>query len=141
MYQLKSDDSVELSDQLRTNIVTYNKQHFNAQRIPLGFKFVDKKQVLVAGICGQVFGNWLLINWLWCDDSVKGRGLASRLLNELESKATALGAKMAQLDTLDFQAKPFYEKNGYQVKYQMANYPLDGCRYFMEKSLSLKFGR
>ncbi|MEL7308399.1 MAG: GNAT family N-acetyltransferase, partial [Pseudomonadota bacterium] len=62
-------------------------------------------------------------------------GLATRLLAELESKAKALGANTAQLDTLDFQAKPFYENNGYLVKYEMRNYPLDGCRYFMEKSL------
>jgi hypothetical protein len=46
-----------------------------------------------------------------------------------------MGAVQAQLDTLDFQAKPFYEKRGYQVKYQLNNYPLSGTRYFMEKPL------
>ncbi|RZF86042.1 N-acetyltransferase [Pseudoalteromonas sp. S4488] len=135
MYQLKSDDSADLNNQLREHIVAFNAAHFNAERIPLGFKFVNEQNSVVAGIHGQVFGNWLLINWLWCDDKTRGKGLATRLLAELESKAKAFGASTAQLDTLDFQAKPFYEKNGYQVKYEMSNYPLDGCRYFMEKSL------
>ncbi len=135
MYQLKSDDSVELNDELRAHVVAFNKQHFNAERVPLGFKYVNKNCDTVAGIHGYVFGNWLLISWLWCDDFTRGKGLATRLLHELETKAIAFGATVAQLDTLDFQAKPFYEKNGYQVVYQMANYPLNGCRYFMEKKL------
>ncbi|MBD56826.1 N-acetyltransferase [uncultured Pseudoalteromonas sp.] len=135
MYQLKSDDSADLNNQLREHVVAYNAAHFNAKRIPVGFKFVNKHNTVVAGIHGQVFGNWLLISWLWCDDKTRGKGLATRLLTELEIKAKALGANTSQLDTLDFQAKPFYEKNGYQVKYEMSNYPLDGCRYFMEKSL------
>ncbi|KKK64405.1 hypothetical protein LCGC14_2984560, partial [marine sediment metagenome] len=33
-------------------------------------------------------------------------------------------------------AKPFYERRGYEVKYQLDNYPCSGTRYFMEKSLS-----
>ena len=65
MYQLKSDDSADLNNQLREHIVAFNAAHFNAERIPLGFKFVNKQNSVVAGIHGQVFGNWLLISWLW----------------------------------------------------------------------------
>lgn len=134
MYTLVKDDSIELSAQLRSEIVAFNSTHFNAERIPLGFKIIEKTD-LVAGISGHVFGNWLLISWLWCDEGVRGCGFAKQLLNELELAAVEHGAIVAQLDTLDFQAKPFYEKNGYRVTYQMNNYPLDGTRYFMEKVL------
>ena len=116
-------------------MVEFNAQHFDAQRVPLGYKFTDEQGELVAGISGCVFGNWLMISWLWCSDSARGQGLADKLLTALEQAAIELEATTAQLDTLDFQAKPFYEKRGYSVKYQLNNYPRSGTRYFMEKPL------
>ena len=135
MYQLKSDNSDALNSTLRNKIVDFNAKHFDAQRVPLGYKFVDNNNELMACISGCVFGNWLIINWLWCSEIARNEGLAGQLLTELEQAAILLGAKKAQLDTLDFQAKPFYEKRGYSVKYQLDNYPLCGTRYFMEKPL------
>ena len=135
MYQLKVDNTDALNSALREQMVEFNAQHFDAQRVPLGYKFVDEKGNLIAGVSGYVFGNWLMINWLWCSDSARGKGLADKLLTSLEQAAIELGATTAQLDTLDFQAKPFYEKRGYSVKYQLNNYPRSGTRYFMEKSL------
>ena len=135
MYQLQADHSDVLSSILRGKIVEFNAQHFDAQRVPLGYKFTDEQGELVAGISGCVFGNWLMISWLWCSDSAQGKGLAGKLLTALEQAAIELGATTAQLDTLDFQAKPFYEKRGYSVKYQLNNYPRSGTRYFMEKPL------
>ena len=135
MYQLQADHSDVLRSILRGKIVEFNAQHFDAQRVPLGYKFTDEQGELVAGISGCVFGNWLMISWLWCSDSARGKGLADKLLTALEQAAIELGATTAQLDTLDFQAKPFYEKRGYSVKYQLNNYPRSGTRYFMEKPL------
>ncbi|MDQ9092223.1 GNAT family N-acetyltransferase [Pseudoalteromonas haloplanktis] len=135
MYSLQRDDSPCLQEELRSAMQAFNQAHFDTQRIPLGFKFVDENQQLVAGITAQVFGNWLMISWLWCAETARGHGLATQLLHTIEEHGQQLGAKWAQLDTLDFQAKPFYEKNGYVVKYQLNNYPLSGTRYFMEKEL------
>ena len=135
MYQLQADHSDALSSILRSKIVEFNAEHFDAQRLPLGYKFTDEQGELVAGTSGCVFGNWLMISWLWCSDSARGKGLADKLLTALEQAAIELGATTAQLDTLDFQAKPFYEKRGYSVKYQLNNYPRSGTRYFMEKLL------
>ncbi|WP_076925563.1 GNAT family N-acetyltransferase [Pseudoalteromonas sp. EB27] len=135
MYQLKVDNTDELNSALRAQMVEFNAQHFDAQRVPLGYKFTDERGELVAGISGCVFGNWLMVSWLWCSDSARGKRLAGKLLTALEQAAIELGATTAQLDTLDFQAKPFYEKRGYSVKYQLNNYPRSGTRYFMEKPL------
>ncbi|WP_338365208.1 GNAT family N-acetyltransferase [uncultured Pseudoalteromonas sp.] len=135
MYQLKADNTDALNSALRTKIVEFNAQHFDAPKVPLGYKFVDEKGGLIAGVSGYVFGNWLMINWLWCSAEARGKGLAGKLLTALELAAIKRGAATAQLDTLDFQAKPFYEKRGYVVKYQLNNYPRSGTRYFMEKTL------
>jgi len=135
MYLLQAENTEQLNQALRVNMLEFNAQHFDAERQALGFKYLDKQHELVAGISGHIFGNWLLISWLWCAESARGKGLANSLLTSLENAAIEMGAVQAQLDTLDFQAKPFYEKRGYQVKYQLNNYPLSGTRYFMEKPL------
>lgn len=135
MYQLYANNDDCLNQALRQKIVAFNSAHFDAERMPLGYQFLDAQEELVAGISGCIFGNWLQINWLWCSELVRGNGLATKLLVALEEAAVELGATRAQLDTLDFQAKPFYEKHGYQVKYQLNNYPRMGTRYFMEKPL------
>lgn len=44
--------------------------------------------------------------------------------------------RFALLDTLNFQARPFYEKFGYQVQWTQENYPNEGCKFFMVKQLS-----
>lgn len=135
MYLLQAENTEQLNQALRVNMLEFNTPHFDAERQAIGFKYLDKQHELVAGISGHVFGNWLLISWLWCAESARGNGLADSLLTSLENAAIEMGAVKAQLDTLDFQAKPFYEKRGYQVKYQLNNYPLSGTRYFMEKPL------
>lgn len=69
------------------------------------------------------------------DESIRGQGIGSDLLTEAEQIAKARGCSFVILDTLDFQARPFYERHGYQVQWTQANYPLTGCKYFMTKSL------
>ena len=50
-----------------------------------------------------------------------------------ETEAKRLGAREVWLYTMSFQAKPFYEKLGYQ---QFAELKwLDGARHFMRKDL------
>jgi hypothetical protein len=40
------------------------------------------------------------------------------------------------LDTLEFQAKPFYQHHGYQVQWVQQDYPFaGGAKYFMTKTL------
>ncbi|TMS88866.1 N-acetyltransferase, partial [Pseudoalteromonas sp. S201] len=86
----QADNSDALNSTLRSEMVEFNAQHFDAQRVPLGYKFVDDSNELVAGISGCVFGNWLIINWLWCSERVRNKGLAGQLLAELEQAAILL---------------------------------------------------
>lgn len=42
---------------------------------------------------------------------------------------------MCLLDTLNFQAMPFYQKYGYETQWVQQGYPKTGCKYFMAKKL------
>ena len=89
----------------------------------------------VGGIIADLWGNWLLIKFLWVDDSMRGKQVGSELLQLVEKYAQSQGCTSSLVDTLSFQAKPFYEKHGYQCQMVLENYPLDSSLAFLTKSL------
>ncbi|MFQ3210090.1 MAG: ribosomal protein S18 acetylase RimI-like enzyme, partial [Colwellia sp.] len=83
----------------------------------------------------RTFGDWLLINTLWVSNELRGQDIGSNILKEIEFAAKQRGCVKCLLDTLNFQAMPFYEKHGYQTQWIQKNYPRTGCKYFMLKEL------
>ena len=130
------DSSQEFADSIKQKIAEFNGQHWDAsQRQALGLKYLSDSGQLLAGLSGRTFGKWLLIDNFWIDDSLRGQGIGRTMLAEAEAIARQRGCSLSLLDTLDFQARPFYEKQGYVVQWTQAQYPIEGCKYFMVKQL------
>jgi hypothetical protein len=53
----------------------------------------------------------------------------------LEDEAIRRGCKHAHVDTLSFEARPFYEKLGYELFATLEDYPEGYCKYFLKKRL------
>ena len=99
-------------------------------------KIVDKKGNTIAGCLAIMYcWNVLAIDIIWVDEKYRGQGLGSVLLGEIEREATEKGCHLVHLDTFDFQAKTFYEKNGYTVFGILEDCPKGHARYFMKKAL------
>lgn len=131
-----ADKSTEFADTVKQKIIEFNQAHWQTlKRQNLGLKLQDDDGNLLAGLSGKTFGNWLLIDYLWVDEALRQQHIGSRLLLEAESKAKQRGCQFALLDTLDFQAKPFYERHGYQVQWVQQAYPEIGSKFFMVKVL------
>jgi ribosomal protein S18 acetylase RimI-like enzyme len=105
------------------------------ERRPLVIRVTDLHGEIVGGVAARTFGEWLLIDNLWVSAKLRGQNWGSKILRQLEATALERGCKYSLLDTLNFQARPFYEKYGYKVEWQQKNYPRDGCKYFMTKQL------
>jgi GNAT superfamily N-acetyltransferase len=90
---------------------------------------------LAGGLIFSVFGEWLEVEFLWVDGGVRGRGVGRNLLERAETFAKDCGCKTAVVYTMSFQAKPFYEKNGYVLMHTQNNYPVTSSRYYLEKKL------
>lgn len=88
-----------------------------------------------GGLYAELWGDWLLVKYLWVEPAAKGKGLGRQLLTQAEEFAKQAGCHSVFLDTYDFQAKPFYEKQGYQVEMALTPYPVNGTRYYLTKSL------
>lgn len=91
---------------------------------------------LVGGASGYTHWSWLFVSHLWVADHLRGDGLGSRLMHEIEAAALRRGARMAHLDTYDFQARSFYEGLGYEQFAELQDYPPGHSRHFLRKQLA-----
>lgn len=91
---------------------------------------------IVGGLLGESFWGWLHIDILWVDERLRGEGYGARLIAAAEAEALRRGCKHCLLDTFSFQARPFYEKLGYQVFGVLDDYPGEHERIFLRKTLS-----
>jgi GNAT superfamily N-acetyltransferase len=74
---------------------------------------------------------------VWIDERFRGQGYGERMLAAAEDEARRRGCAHAHLDTLSFQARPFYEKLGYRVYGVLDDFPAgtEYKRYYMVKDL------
>lgn len=105
-----------------------------SENIPLGI-FVEEDGKKLAGLTGEIFGNWLSIKYLFVDESLRGQGIGRSLIECAESEAKMRGAKYAFVDTFDFQAPGFYKKLGYREVFALTQYPYTGSRTYYTKEL------
>jgi ribosomal protein S18 acetylase RimI-like enzyme len=91
---------------------------------------------IVGGLLGAVFWGGLKIDVLWVDVSTRGQDVGSRLLAQAEVEARARGAALMMLETTSFQARGFYEKNGFSVYGQIDDFPKDHTWYHMIKRIA-----
>jgi ribosomal protein S18 acetylase RimI-like enzyme len=66
---------------------------------------------------------------------VRLRGYGERLLRAAEEEARMQGCRGVCLSTFSFQARPFYERFGYEVFGELADYPAGHAYYFLKKTL------
>jgi GNAT superfamily N-acetyltransferase len=126
----------DLIEYLDKKIADFNWANWEvSERTPLAVQIKNAQGEVVAGAAGRTFGDWLLLNTLWVSDELRGQNIGSQILKEIEQAAKKRGCTQCLLDTLNFQAMPFYEKHGYQTQWVQQGYPKTGCKYYMLKAL------
>ena len=126
----------ELIDYLNKQISDFNWANWEvSERIPLAVQIKSDEGEVIAGAAARSFGNWLLLDTLWVSDELRGQNIGSKILKEVEALGKKRGCIKCLLDTLNFQAMPFYEKHGYKTEWIQQDYPKTGCKYFMVKEL------
>jgi ribosomal protein S18 acetylase RimI-like enzyme len=104
--------------------------------LPVNFLLRGACGDVLGGLLGQIWGGWLHVTHLWVAEAARGSGHGTRLMRSAEAYARARGAVGATLDTFSFQARPFYERLGYEVFGILEGYPPGAAKYFLRKSLA-----
>ncbi|TIQ07414.1 GNAT family N-acetyltransferase [Mesorhizobium sp.] len=96
----------------------------------------DDAGAIVAGISGYTAWGWLYVQWLWVDETWRGRHIAASMLDAAEREALARGCQAAWIDTFNQTAAKVYQRQGYQPFGTLADFPVGRSRIFLQKKLS-----
>lgn len=117
----------EDSAYIRKKVIEYNLSNIPEEvRHPvqnISFVIRNEDNQLVGGITGTIFWYGMHIDFLWVDESLRGRGYGKELLKKIEENAMENRCKVIQLDTFSFQAPKFYQKFGYEVVGTIDEFP------------------
>ena len=124
------------SQVIRDLIRSYNRSKREAaESEPLNLYIEDDSGELMAGLVAETFGNWLEIEYLFVKEDLRGQGIGSKLLQQAESEAKKRNCRSVFVNTYQFQAPAFYQKNGYKEVFTLRDYPYDGQRHYYQKDL------
>lgn len=113
----------------------YNAAHSGMADLP-GFAIVLRDpgtRVATGGLYATDGYGWAFIRYLAVPEQYRGQGLGRRLMTEAEKIARDRGYIGLWLDTFEFQARPFYEKLGFEVFGELEGGQGAIARYFLKK--------
>jgi GNAT superfamily N-acetyltransferase len=108
-------------------------QGYPADMLPVAVLLKDAGGQIVGGLWGKTVYDWMFVEFLVVPNAFRGHDFGSRLMREAEAVAIARGCVGAWLTTFNFQARPFYERLGYEVFGELERSPRDSVRIFMRK--------
>jgi ribosomal protein S18 acetylase RimI-like enzyme len=102
-----------------------------------GCVIYGKKNNIIAGSTAVFYYGCFYIENLWVVETHRNMGLGSKVINYWEHIAANNKANMITVTTMDWEAKPFYEQNGFYVEFAREGYYKDSTRYFLRKDLKI----
>lgn len=87
---------------------------------------------LVANL--QPGWKWMTVQRLWIEESHRRAGIGRQLLEAAEEEAQTQGCLHVAVDTTEFQARGFYEKQGYRVYAVQEDYPYGHRKFMLRKT-------
>ena len=100
-----------------------------------------KRDAIFGGAYGHIWGGWLDLSLLWVAGaaellrSLRKKGYGRNLLEAAEDEAKAQGCRGVFLSTSSFQARPFYERFGYEVIADVPDYPFGHTYHVLKENL------
>jgi GNAT superfamily N-acetyltransferase len=91
---------------------------YNRSKGPIDFAKVqaiarDATGAICGGAVGYIAWGELYVDILWVDESARGQGIGTRLLETVEQEAWRRNCHRVHLGTMSHQAPEFYPKVGY----------------------------
>ncbi len=146
MIQIKNDNNVELKKVIHTKLRKNNRNKCKwlkdntsenvdetSTKTSNFLAFDDNK--LIGGAIGFIEYNWYFLDLLYVNEEYRGKDIGTNLLKQIEDFARTEKLMGVRMETWDFQARGFYEKNGYKVFGEIKDCPPNTICYFLKKEL------
>lgn len=105
----------EIADIIEQGVSTYNQPYFGEIKEDKKFAiYIRHSNNIIGGISGNIFNKYIRVGFAWIDENYRNKKLGTKLFKELEKFAKSKNCTFIQLATFDFQARPFYEKIGFE---------------------------
>jgi GNAT superfamily N-acetyltransferase len=121
---------------IHAGLSAFNQQFVSGEGAgPVTIFLRDEQGELAGGLLGFAWWGWLHIEILWLAEAARRQDFGSRMLALAEHEAAQRGCHHAFVDTMSWQALPFYQKRGYSVWGQLDDFPAGQTRYFLKKAI------
>lgn len=125
---------------LKAGITEYNKTTIpdiepNEAEVRFSVFAKNDNQEVIGGIRAICFWNTLHIELLWLSEECRGKGIGNSLIKTAEKFALEKKCEKAFVETTSWQAKPFYEKNGYHLIATLNDRPKGHATHYLSKDL------
>ncbi len=103
---------------------------------PFSIFIKDQNGNIRGGVSGTLFYGSLYVDSLWIESKLRNQGWGTKLMEEAEKLGREQGARFVTVNTMDWEALPFYEKLGYKIEFIREGYDKDSKMYMLRKSLN-----
>lgn len=95
----------------------------------------DTNKKVHGGIVVTVLWNGMEINSLWVEESLRGQGFGSKLVELAEKEGKLRGCTISYTNTFTWQSPEFYKKLGYKEFGKIDNFPPGSTLSYFFKNL------
>lgn len=100
---------------------------------PAYFFLRDHENHIRGALLSYVWAKWLHVETFWLEEDIRRQGWGTKMLEEAHAIGREKGAEAAWLDTFSWQARPFYERFGYEAIFEIPDMPPGHSRIYMVK--------
>lgn len=102
---------------------------------PFGIFIKDAQGVVLGGVNGFSCYGCLYVDMLWLKGALRKNGLGKKLMMEAEKVGRERRCTFSTVDTMDWEALPFYEKMGYHIEFVRKGFEKESQMYMLRKEL------
>lgn len=100
-----------------------------------GIFIKDDEGVVLGGVQGISLYGCLYVDMLWLKEELRQQGFGKKLMLEAEKIGMDRQCSFVAVNTMDWEALPFYQKLGYAIEFIREGFAKDSKMYMLRKKL------
>jgi ribosomal protein S18 acetylase RimI-like enzyme len=132
----------KLADEYRDKVIegldqdAFQKRQIGKDNGAFSFAIVEDDGELIGAVKGNNYYGCGHIDILWIKEQHRNKGYGSMLIEKCEEIMRKRNCLFSTVNTMDFQAREFYERHGFGVEFIRQGLENNTTMYCMRKSLA-----